>query len=74
LQNDQNGTINGTIYVVVEAGGKSRANVTVASWSISGVTSMVLAPIVTFELYLVRPISGESAVLSSGSGTITYAA
>jgi hypothetical protein len=39
--------------------------------SISGVTSNDLAPIVAFELNLVGPVNGESAVLSSGAGTIT---
>ena len=42
--------------------------------SISGVTSADLAPIIAFELNLVGPDGGESAVLSSGAGTITYEA
>ena len=33
-----------------------------------------MAPIVAFELNFVGPINGESAVLSSGAGTITYTA
>jgi hypothetical protein len=33
-----------------------------------------LAPIVAFELDLVGPVNGESAQLSSGAGTIVYAA
>ena len=50
------------------------ANVALTLTSISGVTSADLAPIIAFELNLVGPVNGESAVLSSGAGTITYAA
>ena len=72
LQNDTTGNITGVTYVVTDDQGNTRANVTKTLTSISGVTSADLAPIVAFELNLVGPINGESAVLSSGAGTIVY--
>ena len=42
--------------------------------SLSGVTSADLAPIIAFELNLVGPVNSESAVLSSGEGSIIYEA
>jgi hypothetical protein len=39
-----------------------------------GLPTTDVAPIVAFEMNLVDPIGGESAVLSSGAGTFTYSA
>jgi len=74
LQNDAHGNVTGATYVVTDDLGNTLANVTQTLTSISGVTSADLAPIIAFELNLVGPINGESAVLSSGAGTIIYAA
>ena len=74
LENDQNGNVTGATYVVIDNSGSTLANVTQNLLSIAGVTSDFLAPIVAFELNFVGPINGESAVLSSGAGTITYTA
>jgi len=59
--------INNDLTAVIEA------DVVLNLLSISGVKAVDLAPIVAFELNLVGPVNGESAVLSSGAGTITYA-
>jgi hypothetical protein len=74
LENDQNGNVTAATYVVIDNSGNTLANVTQNLLSIAGVTPDFLAPIVAFELDLVGPANGESAVLSSGAGTITYTA
>jgi hypothetical protein len=74
LQNDSSGNVTGATYVVINSQGQTIANVTKNLLSISGVTSADLAPIVAFELNLVGPVNGESAVLTSGAGTIVYTA
>ena len=74
LQNDSNNNISGATFVVTDNTGKTVANVPVTLTSISGVNSSDLAPITGFELNLVGPVNGESAVLSSGAGYITYTA
>ena len=74
LENDQNGNVTGANYVVIDDSGNTLANLPLNLLSIGGVTPDFLAPIVAFELNFVGPINGESAVLSSGAGTITYTA
>jgi hypothetical protein len=74
LGNDNNGNVVSATYVVIDNLGNTQANITQDLLSISGVTSADLAPIIAFELNLVGPDGGESAVLSSGAGTITYEA
>jgi hypothetical protein len=74
LHNDSCGNVTGATYVVIDSQGNTQANVTVNLTSISGVTAADLSPIVAFELNLVGPANSESAVLSSGAGTIMYAA
>jgi hypothetical protein len=74
LDNDANGNINNAIYDVIDNLGNTKANYLLALESIGGVTSGDLAPIVAFELNIVGPVNGESAVLSSGAGNITYTA
>jgi hypothetical protein len=74
LANDNDGNVVAATYVVVDNLGNTQANVTQELLAIQGVTSADLAPITAFELDLVGPYNGESAVLSSGAGTITYEA
>jgi hypothetical protein len=74
LQNDSQGNITGATYVVIDSQGNTKANATKTLTSISGVTAADIAPITAFELNLVGPVNGESAVLSSGAGTIVYSA
>jgi hypothetical protein len=74
LQNDASGNITGATFVVIDNLGNVKANVTKVLMSLPGVTASDLAPIVTFELDLVGPINGESSVLTSGAGTISYSA
>jgi hypothetical protein len=61
-------------YTVTDSQGKTRASVTKDLAAIPGVTPQELAPVTAFELNLVGPANSESSVLSSGAGTITYAA
>jgi hypothetical protein len=74
LQNDSKNNITGATYSVIDDHGKSLANVTKTLTSISGVTADDVAPITAFELNLVGPVNSESAVLSSGAGSIVYQA
>ena len=74
LQNATNGNVTGATYHVTDDQGNTVANRTLTLQSISGVSSADLAPIIAFELNLVGPINGESAVLTSGAGTIVYEA
>jgi hypothetical protein len=60
-------------YVITDNLGNMVANVPLTLLLIPGATAADLAPIVAFELNLVGPINGETAVLTSGAGTITYA-
>ena len=74
LANDNDGNVVAATYVVIDNNGNTQANVTQDLLNIQGVTSADLAPITAFELNLVGPYNGESAVFSSGAGTITYEA
>ena len=74
LANDNNGNVVSATYVVTDNLGNTQANITQDLLSLGGVTSADLAPITAFELDVVGPINGESAVLSAGAGTITYGA
>lgn len=83
LQNDAGGNITGVVFIVIDNNGNTLADIpttltslplATASPSPGPVTSTDLAPISAFELNLVGPINGESAVLSSGAGTILYSA
>ena len=74
LANDNDGNIVGATYDVIDNLGNTQAKVTQDLLAIAGVTSADLAPITAFELDLVGPYNSESAVLSSGAGTITYEA
>jgi Ricin-type beta-trefoil lectin domain-like len=73
LQNDDKGNITGATFSLSVDG-----KMVVPPLSVNilenapGATAANLAPIVAFELDIVGPDDGASAVLSSGSGTIVY--
>jgi hypothetical protein len=72
LQNDSNGNITGVIFIVEDNNGNVLAQKSQLLTALPNTPATYLAPITAFELDLVGPINGESAVLSSGAGTITY--
>jgi hypothetical protein len=74
LQNDDSGNVVAATYEVIDNQGNVQANVTQDVLSVNGATPADLAPIIAFELDFVGPINGESAVLSSGAGWISYEA
>jgi hypothetical protein len=67
-------SIIGATYRVTDNAGKTVAEVTQDLTSLAGGTAGDLAPIIAFELNLVGPVNGESAVLSSGAGNFVYSA
>jgi hypothetical protein len=67
-----NPNVTGAVFILTDNNGNRIADVSQTLTSISGVDSSDLAPITAFELNLVGPINGESAVLSSGAGFIFY--
>jgi FG-GAP-like repeat len=71
---DNSSNVASATYAVTDNQGNTLANTTVDLLSLAGVTSADLAPIIAFELNVVGPADGDSAVLSSGAGTITYQA
>ncbi len=71
LQNDSNSNITGATYVVLDAAGKTVANL---AHSLTSHGFADLAPIIAFELNLVAAFNGEAALLSSGAGTFSYKA
>jgi len=74
LHNDAKGNVTGATYAVFDEHGHTVSDVSKTLTDISGVSSSDIAPIIAFELNLVGPVNSESAVLSSGAGTITYQA
>ena len=74
LNNDSNGNITGATYSATDNNGNSIGSHTTTLLSLGGVTSTDLAPIVAFQLDFVDYLNGGNTVLSSGSGTIFYAA
>ena len=74
LRNDSDGNLTGVKFSVIDGDGEPKGAKSVTLTSISGVSSTDLSPIVAFELNLVGPGSEESAVLSSGAGSIQYQA
>jgi hypothetical protein len=70
LQNDADNNVVTAKFQVIDNFGDTIANVS------KNVKSIVhhLAPIVAIQVDLVGPYNGEHAILSSGSGTITYTA
>jgi hypothetical protein len=75
LQNDpETADVTGVTWTVTNDQGQEIVNHHQTLTSIGGVNSGDLAPITAFELDVVGPVNGEGAVLSSGSGVITYEA
>ena len=74
LTNDSSGRITGASYAAFDNHGHSIGSHTITLLSVSGVTTADLAPIVAFQLNLVDYLNGGATTLSSGNGTITYAA
>jgi hypothetical protein len=79
LANDTNGNVIGVTFTVMDNSGKPGSGEPLAIIyqpleAIPGVSAGELAPIVAFQLNIVGPIDAQTAVLSSGAGTITYTA
>jgi hypothetical protein len=76
LQNDSSGNVTGANFLVVDATGATKANVTktLLGFNAAGFTAADLAPINGFELNLVGPSGGNSTTLTSGKGVIHYGA
>jgi hypothetical protein len=72
LSNDSNGNITGATYTVLDRENVTQAEVPLSILQIAPSTN--IAPIIAFELNLVGPDNGQTTTLSSGGGTITYAA
>jgi len=74
LGNDSSGNVNSVQWVVNGTAYPSSPINIPALLTANGQPATDVAPIVGFTLGLVGPVCGESAVLSSGGGTITYSA
>lgn len=74
LANDSNGRITAATYTASDKNGNSIGSHTITLLDLNGVTTADLAPIVAFQLNFVDYLNGGSTTLSSGNGTITYAA
>ncbi len=74
LGNDSSGNVNSVQWVVNGTAYPSTPQNIPALLTANGQPATDVAPIVGFTLGLVGPVCGESAVLSSGGGTITYSA
>jgi hypothetical protein len=72
LRNDPKGNITGAEFVVADDRGHVLKRASKMLQDFHGFSKVYLAPINAFQLNLVGPTGGE--VLSSGEGTITYAA
>jgi hypothetical protein len=72
LSNDPNGNVTGATYIVVDRQGVNQAEQQISLLSLA--PAMNLAQIIAFEVNLVGPDNGESTVLSSGAGSISYSA
>jgi hypothetical protein len=67
-----NPNVTGAFFILTDNNGNQIGRASQTLTSLSGVSSSDLAPINAFELNVVGPINGESAVLSSGAGYINY--
>ncbi len=74
LQNDSSGNITAATFSAADNQGSDLGNSSTVLSSLSGVTSVDLSPIIAFEVNLVGPGNSESAVLSTGAGSILYEA
>jgi hypothetical protein len=74
LGNDSSGNVN-TVTWVVNGTSYTTSPATIPGLlATKGLSATDVAPIVAFTLDLIGPVNGESAVLTSGAGTITYSA
>ena len=64
--------VTGAYWILKDNNGNQVGRAGQTLTSISGADSSDLAPIIAFELNIVGPVNGESAVLSSGKGFISY--
>jgi hypothetical protein len=69
-----NSTLTTASFSIHDNNGKQLGSITQVLNQLPGIGNSALAPITAFELNLVGPINGESAVLSSGAGFISYTA
>ncbi len=69
LLNDAADNITGATFVVIDKQGNMVGNKTI---SLSDQPAQYLAPIVAFQLNFVGDIGGNTTILSSGAGTMTY--
>jgi hypothetical protein len=74
LGNDSSGNVNSVTWVVNGVSYTSSPPTIPGLLVANGLSATDVAPIVAFTLDLVGPVNGESAVLLSGAGTITYSA
>jgi hypothetical protein len=79
LENDAGGNITGATYLAINNEGQTLGSQTITLLSLdtvsgSPVTTADLAPIVAFQLDFVDYLNGGNTTLSSGAGTIVYAA
>jgi hypothetical protein len=76
LENDMDGNVIGATYLIVDNSGTELVPLPNQEVLLTppGQPALPVAPIVAFQLDIVGPINSESAVLSSGAGTITYSA
>jgi hypothetical protein len=74
LGNDSSGNVNSISWVVNGTSYPSSPLSLPNLLTSNGLLATNIAPIVAFTVGLVGPVNGESAVISSGSGTITYSA
>jgi hypothetical protein len=74
LGNDSSGNVNSISWVVNGTSYPSSPLSLPNLLTSNGLLATNTAPIVAFTVGLVGPVNGESAVISSGSGTITYSA
>jgi hypothetical protein len=74
LGNDSNGNVNSISWVVNGTPYPPSPLSLTTLLTSNGLLATDIAPIVGFTVGLIGPVNGESAVLSSGSGTITYSA
>jgi hypothetical protein len=72
LQNDTLGNVTSVLFTAVDNNGNFVGQASQTLALLPNVLTSYLAPISAFELDFVGPINGETAVLSSGAGTITY--
>lgn len=73
LENDDKGNVTGVRWIVIDNLGHELMNKQETTFMAGG-NAAQLAPIIAFEVDFVGPNGGDSAVLTSGAGTITYKA